>query len=47
MEKDFGKHGPQIVQIQRFMDDSTHYWEKVKDYDVESKRLTWHIRTAS
>ncbi len=40
MEKDYGRYGPQIVQIRRFREDSTDYWENVKEYDEETKQLT-------
>jgi hypothetical protein len=36
MEKDYGQRGPHIVQIRRFREDSTNYWENVIGYVEEA-----------
>lgn len=39
MEKDYGHLGPHIVQIRRFRDDSTDYWENLIGINDETNEL--------
>ncbi|WP_342087998.1 hypothetical protein [Dyadobacter sp. OTU695] len=39
MEKDFGHHGPHIVQIRRFTPENTDYWENVAGINEQTNEL--------
>lgn len=40
MEKDYGRHGPHIVQVRRFnKESSVDYWLNVKGYDEVKDEL--------